>query len=409
MFLNTITSLLKKKTYLMPLILYMIICFIYLYTAIIMNKSIFVPTKSNYYIYLLDAFVHGRTYITPSSHSDLSLFHNNWYLYWGPFPVLLILPFYLVFHLQASDILYTVIGGTVNVALFYLVMQEFKKYFALPLSFTREVFLVLSFSLASPNFFLSTFGQIWATSQIFATIYLLLCYLFYFQFLNQDKDYQLILSVVFFNLAYLSRYSLVFSGVLFIYLVSHYKNLRRVLPMKIIWYLVLFTLAFISVEALYNYLRFHNILEMGVRFQVGNSRYNAIVKSNAILSFHYVLHNIYYYFLNITGFDLEGNSVFLFYPALLLLPVLFCNRKYGDKKRLSFLAIAGITIGLSVLFLMLYFATGWTQLGNRYFFDILPLIFLLLAFILEYIPLTIQILLLLWGIGINFCGILVLH
>jgi len=374
-----------------------------------MNGKIFLATKSNYYIYLLDAFSHGKTYIAAPVHYDLSLFQNKWYMYWGPAPVLLIIPFYLIFHLQASDILYTAIGGTVNVALFYLVMQEFKKYFTISLSFTGEVFLLLSFSLASPNFFLSTFGRIWATSQIFATIYLLLFYLFYFQFLNREKDYQLILSVVFFNLACLSRYSLVFSSALFIYLVSYYKNLRRALPTKIVCYLALPTLAFISLEALYNYLRFHNVLEMGIRFQVGSPRYDAIVKSNAILSFHYVLHNIYYYFLSVMHFDLEGNSVFLFYPALFLLPVLFCNRKYVDSKRLSFLIIAGITIGLSVLFLMLYFATGWIQIGNRYFLDIVPLIFLLLAFILKYIPFPVQTLLLLWGIGINFCGILVFY
>jgi hypothetical protein len=409
MIFNSITSFFRKKTYLIPLILYLIICFIYFYTLLLINKNILRPTNSNYFIYLLDAFAHRRFYIVTSDHYDLSLFQNKWYMYWGPAPALLIFPFYLLFHLQASNILYTAIGATMNVALLYFVIQEFKKFFTLSLSLTAEGFLLLSFSLASPNFFLSVFGQIWATSQIFATIYLLLCYLFYFQFLNQGKDYQLILSVVFFNLACLSRYSLVFNGVLFIYLVSYYKILRRALPAKFIWYLALPTLASISLQALYNYLRFHNVLEMGIRFQIGSSRYNAIVKSNAILSFHYVLHNIYYYFLNVMHFDLEGNSVFLFYPALLLLPVLFCKRKYVDRQRLAFLIIGGITIGLNVSFLMLYFATGWAQLGNRYFFDVIPLIFLLIVFSLEYIPFTIQILLLLWGIGINFCGILVFH
>src|SRR5437879_11741402 len=107
----------------------MIIGAIYFYCAVRITHNIFALTYEPYYTYLLDAFFHGRTNVTPPNQFDLSLFENKWYLYWGPAPVLLILPFYLVFHLQVSNILYTIIGGSVNVMLFHNVMQEFKKYF----------------------------------------------------------------------------------------------------------------------------------------------------------------------------------------------------------------------------------------------------------------------------------------
>jgi hypothetical protein len=389
---------------------------VYFYCAGLITHNVFAPTPVAYYNYLLDAFFHGRTNVTNTLiQSDLSQFENKWYLYWGPAPVLLVLPFYLVAHLQASDVLYTAIGGMVNVALFCGVMQEFKKYFQISLSLMAEAFLVLSFGLASPNFFLATAGTIWHTNQIFATTYLLLFYLLYFRFLNSNKYYQLILCVVFFCLACLSRYTLAFNSILFIYAFLYSKRSGRVIPTKLILSLVLLMLAFVGLEVLYNFVRFHSLLETGQQFQQGDIA-DASLKTNELLSPRYFLHNVYYCFLNIVHFsptvpfveiDLYGNSVFSVYPALLLIPVLFCKKKDANKKRISFLTIAGIAIGLNLLVLMLYLASGYAQFGYRYFFDVLPLLFLLLMFILPSIPMSIQMGLLGYGIFVNFYGIMV--
>jgi hypothetical protein len=122
---------------------------------------------------------------------------------------------------------------------------------------------------------------------------------------------------------------------------------------------------------------------------------------------------VYYCFLNLVHFspqgfwvvvDPYGNSVFSVYPALLLVPVLFCKKKDTHKKRKSFVAIAGSAIGLNLLGLMLYLASGYSQFGYRYFFDVLPLLFLLLIFILPSIPMLIQMGLLAYGIFVNFYG-----
>jgi hypothetical protein len=56
-----------------------------------------------------------------------------------------------------------------------------------------------------PNFVLSLNGNVWFTSQIFATTYLLLFYLCYFLFLNSEKHFLFLLATIFFYLAVLSR------------------------------------------------------------------------------------------------------------------------------------------------------------------------------------------------------------
>jgi hypothetical protein len=232
--------------------------------------------------------------------------------------------------------------------------------------------------------------------------------------LESNKHCQLILSTVFFCLACLSRYTLVFHGILFVYVFVHGKRSGRAIPTKIILYAALLMLAFACLEAFYNFVRFHDALETGLRYQVAAPRFAAVTKSNEILSPHYVLYNVYYCFINVVHFslnddllvkiDLEGNSILSVYPALLLLPVLFYTRMYVDKKRLYFLLLAGIVLGLNLLGLLFYFATGWKQFGYRYFFDVLPLLFLLLMFILPAIPTPIQMGLLAYGVFVNFYG-----
>jgi hypothetical protein len=167
--------------------------------------------------------------------------------------------------------------------------------------------------------------------------------------------------------------------------------------------------------ALYNYLKFHNILETGERFVTGAARYATIDQNAPTLSIQYVLRNMYYCFFStvhfssahqLIFFNPDGNSVFLVYPALLLVPVLLCNRRYRNSKRCLFLTTAGSVIVLNLALVMCYFATGWTQFGYRYFFDVIPLLFLLLIFILRSVPLSIQMALLTCGIVANICGIL---
>ena len=160
------------------------------------------------------------------------------------------------------------------------------------------------------------------------------------------------------------------------------------------------------------------MLETGLHFQVEGGQFDVGLKNNQILSVSYISTNVYYCFINNIYFslgnmpiiiDLKGNSVFSVYPALLLVPVLFCNRRYVDKKRISFLILAGIVIGLNILSLMLYFATGGNQFGYRYFFDVLPLIFLLFIFILPYISIFIQMGLLAYGVFINSYGVIAFY
>ncbi len=378
------------------------------------THNIFTATHFNHYIYLLDAFVHGRVNVIPPYTYDLSWYHGKWYLYWGPAPILFLWPFYLIWGVHTSDVLYTMLGGLANIVLIYLCIREMKRYFNIALSLTAEVFLLLSFAFVSPNFFLSVAGEIWFTSQIFATTFLFLFYLFLLKYLNTGTPYHLIVAVTFFCLACLTRYSLLFHALLLVYVFWDNKVTGKKIPLRLLASAGIIVLFFVSLCACYNYLRFQNILEVGQRFQQGSGRYTAIISSGKILSFQYFWYNIYYYFLNpisfsLSGhmqFDLEGNSVLMVYPSLLLSPIAGFKFKQFDAKKRFFVLTVGVTALVIVTFLMLYFATGWLQFGNRYFMDAFPLFFLLLVLLMPSIPRPILVVLVTWGIAINFWGVL---
>ncbi len=373
-----------------------------------LNKNLLLNSGSPYFNYLTEAFVSGRLNVYTPLGYDLSQYQGKLFLYWGPGPFLFILPFYILLGKNLSDILYTVSAGALNIILFYLVTKEAVKKFKLKLSKFYLIILILNFSLASPNFYLSLSGRVWHTSQIISITYLLFFLFFYFKFLNNFKSiYLLLLAAIFFNLAWVTRYILALNIILFFYPVYlSYKNRLRILLI-----VFLATISTLALFGTYNFLRFDSPFENGLKYQNANSRFAEALNSGKEFSVNYIPYNSYYYFLNLPFlssntrhiFDPEGLSIFAIYPALIAL-IFFFKLKKIDKNTKVFLLFAGVTIFTTALLILMYFGTGWTQFGSRYFFDVIPLLFLLLLFVINKVPKLLLFLITFYGTLINIFG-----
>jgi len=309
-----------------------IVCELYYFFTLIINPGIG-SSGTNYYPYLLDALFHGRVNIihSPSTY-DLSFYNNKWFLNWGPGAVLFIIPFYFFKGIAASDVLFTLLAGMINVVTFYFALKEIQKAFYIKVSLLREIFILLTFAIASANFYLSLSGQMWFSEQVIGIFYLLICYLFYFRYIRQQKLSQLLLSILFFNLAWITRYTLIFSGFLFLY--PLYLSLKKhkkvpIVPMIIIGSV---TMLFVCLLFVYNFAKFNNPFETGLRFHNGSPRFASIISDHDFFSPRYIPYNATYYFFRLPTFshrfpflqfDLEGNSIFIMYPAILFLLMLF--------------------------------------------------------------------------------------
>ena len=405
-----------KKISLIEFTLLISILLIYFVSLIIINNDIFATSYVPYYNYLAQAISRGSLFFldVPQTNYDLTQFAGNYTMYWGFTPVLFILPFYYAYGVAASDVFYTFIAGTINIFLFYLLLKETVKLFDLKIKSIGLFAILAGFALVSPNFYLSLGGRVWHTNQIISATYLLLFMLFTIKFVGSKyKPSFLLLSILFFNLAWLGRNSLILYALLYVYVIwkmrkDKAQNLKHVLLTIIISIIIGFELFFV-----YNYLRFGDIFETGLSMQLSDPRFLEMLRDKNYFSAVYWKENFEHYFLNHASLSLKypyinedpmGNSIFSVYPLTLFFFFLFQKTIFKIKNNAMFIGIGVSIILLIILMLMFFVGTGWTQFGSRYFFDAIPLLFLLLVFVIDKIPSVAVLVFMLYGFLINYYG-----
>jgi hypothetical protein len=395
----------------------------YVVLSWVVNHGNFSITEFPYYTFLAKSLLLGKLSVQPvQTNFELSFFNNQYFLYWGPGPVLFVLPYYLIFGNFASDIIYTLSAGILVIVVFFFLLSEFVSYFKLKVTVFDRLFILLNLAFCSPNLFLAVGGKIWASSQIIATLYVLIFYLFYFKFLNNFKYLNFIIAIVFLNLAWFSRITLIVNFISLIYLFLVTFNKKEYFK-KLLKTTILISSFFLFVFFLYNQLRFGNILETGLKYVRGNPRYEKVLAQSKYLSIDNVTHNLNHYVLNnvsfslqdqdssspILKFDPEGNSIFSTYPYLLISLLLFNLSYLKNKKIKTFLLFALGIICTNLLILIFYFSTGATQFGSRLAFDFIPLLSLITIIVVPGVPRVFKYMVLTYGFVINIMGVIIFH
>jgi hypothetical protein len=393
-----------------------LIAIVYVIFLLLTNAS-FQRTNYAYYNYLISAFQHGRADLVDTGTYDLSEYNGKWYMYWGPTPIIFILPFYALSNVHASDVIYGFVAGIFNVLLFTGCIIEFLQFFRLNVSFFSRVFVILNFALISPNFYSSLGGKIWYVNQVISILYLLAFIYFNFKFLNTHNLLYVLLAAFFFNLAWIARLSLVFHGLLILYVFGVlYLKYRPLL-----WRAIGITVA-VSIIALvgffyYNVVRFSNPFEFGYSYQTPAARFAADFADGRMFSLSHVPHNATYYFLNhvrlrlerpYVEIDEEGNSIFSVYPIVLFAYFFFKKSTYTQTNR-WFIATIGSALIINFVIILMNLGTGWVQFGSRYFFDVVPGLFLLILFVVDRVNFPLKVSLLVYGTFINFVGALLYY
>lgn len=418
MYNNTFNKRFSNRYYLiLDLLLIVGIILFYCFSVIRINGNLFSVSSVPYYNYLTDSFVHLKTYIQkPPTSYDLSLYNNRLYLYWGFSPVAFVLPFYLFKGVVASDVFYTLVAGIANIILFYLIIQKTINLFKLKPPWISKSILLASFALVSPNYYLSLGGRIWHTNQVISVFYLLICLLFFVNYISSNfKPFFIIISILFFNLAWIARNTLFVYVFIFFYPIVYFYKLKKYFEVYktiliIVGLIFLGTIVFFT----YNQLRFSNMMETGITYQMSDPRFADSLREKKLFSLNYFPNNFYHYFINSFKFDLnnnnlliidpEGNSIFMVYPF-----VIFClmvlNKKYFiEVKQGIFIGLFVFTAFMITSSLLLFVGSGWTQFGSRYFFDAIPALFIVCLFTLTNIPKLLPIIMGLYGILINYYG-----
>jgi 4-amino-4-deoxy-L-arabinose transferase-like glycosyltransferase len=328
-----------------------------------------------------------RAGLTSAATLDLSQVDGRWYAYWPPMTSALLVPYVAVVGAAASDVLFSCVVGTGTVLLVFMMLRQAYRARLMPMTPAATTALTLLFGLGTVHFYLVVTAQVWFLSQVVATFFCTMAVWFVFQ---ADQGWGWIAAAgSALGAAFLARNTVVFMAPFF-YLTlfalwerGPEHRLRSLIGGAASFSVPLVVAGVINLA--FNYARFGSAFDSGWTAAVitgGNNSLKEDFLHHGVFSLHYLSRNAYYYLLNLrlrtaprTGtltFDPMGNSAFLVTPALLYL--FRSGRHFG-----WFTAGLWTGGGSFLLMLLLFFTTGWSQFGNRYLLELMPLATVLIA------------------------------
>lgn len=343
-----------------------IFAFIIYFFFSMLSGSPFRISNNPYFSYLADAFLHRQLNlrIIPQTNYDLSFFEGNYYLYWPPMPAIILAPFVGVFGINFSDVFFTLVISSINIAILTKLLEEFNFQGIISLDKDHHAMLILFFTLGTVHVTLAPFGNVWYTAQLIGLLFILLSYLTTTKLHGARAFF---LTGICIACAMLTRNHLVFLGIWpFFYLVNKHKSNNKILvlisaflmPMLVLGTLFLF----------YNYLRFEDPFELGIRYHNMADVFIDDYNRYGAFNLHYLPTNFYYQYIYypfpFSEKSLMGGSLFILSPVFFYA---FRGLYLGIRNiNVVLWGLAILLTSLPILFLM---GTGWVQFGPRYTLD----------------------------------------
>lgn len=332
-------------------------------------------TEFAYFNFLADAFLHGQLNLrlpTPND-GDLVPYADKIYLYWPPFPAIVIAPLVALFGVAVSDVAYTAVFAAITIALLAKLLVALDATGLAPLTVERRAILVGACAFGSVLLILAPVGRVWFTAQIIGWGCVLLATLA--ALTRQGKTGYFLVGLAL-ACATTTRISLLFNGVWLAYYLLH-RDRQQPLRQRVLAALCGLTPVVVALGlfAAYNTARFGNPLEMGVAWHNLNPNFAAHFARYGVFNLHYLPTNLYYQFVAYTILPPKcwfGGGIFWMTPVLLGAPYGIWQ---GRRNRLVWaLVLSGALVYIPIGLLM---GTGWVTYGPRYLLDLMvPLVVL---------------------------------
>ncbi len=339
------------------------------------DPSLFHVSEGAYFNFLADGFLHGQLHlrITPEKTHDLVHFNDRLYLYWPPFPAVLMVPFIAVFGLGFSDIFLTLVAASVNVSLTLLLLRALRARGLVDLPDFHMWMLVGAFAFGTVHLTMAPLGRVWFTAQIIGYLFIVIAYL---AAVSLEDRKAFVVAGLAIAAAAMTRNHLVFLGLWPAWYLIHTNRhrSRRWLTGSIASGLAP-VVAALALLALYNVARFGSVTEMGLDLHQMAGAFSSEYVIYGAFHLHYVPLNLYYQYLfypfPLSAESAMGGSLFLLTP--LFFGALFAFRKGINLSKITLLA----SILLTATPILLLMGTGWVQFGPRYTLDFtVPLVML---------------------------------
>jgi hypothetical protein len=331
---------------------------------------------ADYYNFLADAFLHGQLALrtTPESTVDLIFYMDRLYLYWNPFPALLIAPLVALFGIAFSDVLYTALIGALTIGLSAHLLSALDGSGIAPLDRERRGLLVTTLAFGSIVPIVATRGNIWDTAQIVGWACVLCATL---AALIVPGRWGYLLTGLALTFAMETRLDLLFNGVWLAFVL-----LRRDGRRGLRWLLTSSALGLsplmlgFALLGWYNAARFGNPLDSGLAWHNMSDFFRADYARYGVFNLHYLPTNLYHHFLAppIT-LSQKGTGWGFFFMTPVFVGALYAL--WRDRCQLITSALA-VSAMLTYIPIGLVMGTGYL-FGPRYLLDLMVPIVVLTA------------------------------
>lgn len=361
------------------------------YALVTMMKGDFGrSSRWNFYPYLADAFMHGQLHlrVLPRTTHDLSLFNDQYYLYWPPLPAFLMMPFVWIGGLEISDFLFNTVVGAINVGLVTAVIRAARNRGLFELPDDRIGLLALFFAFGTVHFVLAVGGGVWKTGQLVGFAWVACVYLIAILATGWWAFAAAGVAVA----ASLTTRSHLFLAAIwpaFELLRRHWTRGLRFLAGASALGLVPVVIAGLAFAA-YNHARFGSVTDVGINHHLMHEHFREGFEKYGTFSIHFAPKNLYYQFLAyplpLRSESLEGGSLFLMSP-------IFFAAFWAFRRPSASTWVLLATCVATYIPIMMLLGTGWQQWGPRYLLDFTLPLMLLVAMGIRQWPLPIGLLL----------------
>lgn len=349
-----------------------------------------------YFNYLADAFLHGELALrqTPPHTLDLVYYADRIYLYWPPFPALVVAPLVALLGVGVSDRLYTAVIAALAIGLLARLLAALDVAGIAPLDAARRGILVAGVAFGSCVLILAPAGNVWSTAQLLGwgcTVAAALAAVA----VPGARGYGLAGLALAAALA--TRNALALNGLwLAVYLLRRDRRLPRAALAGRVALGLAPLVATLALLGAYNWARFGDPTQLGLPWHNMHPIFRADYARYGLFNLHYLPTNLTYQFVAYTllGEDRwRGSGLFWMSPWLLGAPYAL----WADRRRPLTWALLGTAL-LVYTPIGLLMGTGYFQFGPRYLLDLMvPLVVLAARGIRRWPP---WLLLLLLAIGV---------
>ncbi|HKC14695.1 MAG TPA: hypothetical protein VKC89_01880 [Patescibacteria group bacterium] len=355
-------------------LIFFVLSLFILYSSFVLIRAIDKGEQDKSLAILANQFLHGHISIPFTKDmplGDISKFGGRFYLYFGPFASIILMPFVAIFGKNFPQLTIGLLSLALSFFAIYSISRSFK--------FTKidALWLALFFCFSTVLFAASIINISAYQVEVLGVPLVLLALREYFS----KKNFLLI--GLFLGLAIMTRELLLLSLVFFV--IEFFK--KRITPKQLIIIFIPVVVAGLLL-ATYNYLRFKSPTETGYIYSINLDSYPLSVNLHeGYMSIKHIPASLYSFLImspqplleKKDGFILKfpylkaspwGMAIWFTSPLFLALLYKFKKNKYTFPALITFLCLA--------LPLFTYFSIGFAQFGYRYALDFLPFLFLLL-------------------------------